>query len=52
MAFVNRCCSVLDNGLAADLTVLTANLSHSTVLELRFCISGVWAAPFGLAIEG
>jgi len=34
------------------LTVLTANLSHSTVLELRFSISGVWGTPFGLAIEG
>ena len=35
MAFVNyRCCSVLDNSLVADLTVLTANLSHSNVLGL------------------
>jgi len=53
MAFVNyRCGSVLDNDLATDLTLLTANPSHSTVLELRFCITGVWATPFRLAIEG
>jgi hypothetical protein len=53
MAFVNyRCGSVLDNCLATDLTLLTANPSHSTVLELRFCITGVWATPFRLAIEG
>jgi len=47
MAFVNyRCGSVLDNCLATDLTLLTANPSHSTVLELRFCITGVLGDTF------